>query len=277
MIDALEMKANQMRKSLLRMIYEAKTGHTGGSLSSVDIITILYNAVMRIDPKSPDWAERDRFILSKGHSVEGYYAVLADRGFFPEEELKTYCKFGTRLIGHPTVKVPGVEMNTGALGHGLSSGVGMALAGKMDNKNYRVFVLMGDGEQAEGSVWEAAMSAAHYRLDNLIATIDRNRLQISGNTEDVMKLESLNGKWASFGWKVTETDGNDMGKLLAVFNRIPLEQGKPTLIIANTVKGKGISFMENNAKWHHGVPDDEQYRKALSELDGRMEEQSKYD
>lgn len=277
MIDALEMKANKMRKSLLRMIYEAKTGHTGGSLSSVDIITILYNAVMRIDPKSPDWAERDRFILSKGHSVEGYYAVLADRGFFPKEELKTYCKFGTRLIGHPTVKVPGVEMNTGALGHGLSSGVGMALAGKMDNKNYRVFVLMGDGEQAEGSVWEAAMSAAHYRLDNLIAIIDRNRLQISGNTEDVMKLESLNGKWASFGWKVTETDGNDMGKLLAVFNRIPLEQGKPTLIIANTVKGKGISFMENNAKWHHGVPDDEQYRKALSELDGRLEERSKYD
>lgn len=277
MIDALELKANKMRKSLLRMIYEAKTGHTGGSLSSVDIITILYNAVMRIDPKSPDWAERDRFILSKGHSVEGYYAVLADRGFFPEEELKTYCKFGTRLIGHPTVKVPGVEMNTGALGHGLSSGVGMALGGKMDNKNYRVFVLMGDGEQAEGSVWEAAMSAAHYRLDNLIAIIDRNRLQISGNTEDVMKLESLNGKWASFGWKVTETDGNDMGKLLAVFNRIPLEQGKPTLIIANTVKGKGISFMENNAKWHHGVPDDEQYRKALSELDGRLEERSKYD
>lgn len=267
MIDTLEKKANKLRKDVLNMIYEAKTGHTGGSLSSVDIITVLYNAVMRIDPGNPAWVERDRFILSKGHSVEGYYAVLADKGFFPKEELKTYCKFGTRLIGHPTVKVPGVEMNTGALGHGLSLGVGIALAGKMDERDYRVFVLMGDGEQAEGSVWEAAMAAAHYRLDNLIAIIDRNRLQISGSTEDVMGLESLSDKWTSFGWEVTETDGNDMGKLLAAFNRISLEQGNPTLIIANTVKGKGISFMENNAKWHHGVPDDEQYRRALNELD----------
>jgi len=270
-IDSLEKKAIDLRKVVLKMIYDAKTGHTGGSLSSLDIIITLYNAVMKIDPQNPSWIERDRFILSKGHSVEGYYVVLADKGFFPAEELSTYCKFGTRLIGHPTVKIPGIEMNTGALGHGLSAGVGMAIAGKMDEKNYRVFVLMGDGEQAEGSVWEAAMSAAHYRLDNLIAIIDRNRLQISGNTEDVMKLESLRDKWTAFGWEVTEADGNSINDLLGVFGSIPLVSEKPTLIIANTVKGKGISFMENNAKWHHGVPDEVQYHQALDELDKILE------
>lgn len=273
-MNALKKKAIEIRRDLIRMIYEAKTGHTGGSLSSVDIITALYYDVMKIDPGNPLWEERDRFILSKGHSVEGYYTILADRGFFPKEELKTFSKFGSRLIGHPSVKVPGVEMNTGALGHGLSAAVGMALAGKMDGKDYKVFVLMGDGEQAEGSVWEAAMAGGHYGLDNLVGIIDRNRLQISGNTESVMRLDSLRDKWTSFGWEVYEVDGNDIDKLPEVFSGTPLVQGKPSLILANTIKGKGVSYMENIAKWHHGVPNQEQFEQAMRELDSQLKEAS---
>jgi len=271
-VEFLENKARELRKVVLGMIYEAKAGHTGGSLSALDIITVLYNDVMKINPQNPTWEDRDRFLLSKGHSVEAYYAVLADKGFFPLDELKTYSKFGTKFIGHPTVKVAGVEMNTGALGHGLPVGVGMAIAGKMDEKDYKVFVLMGDGEQAEGSVWEAAMCASNYGLDNLIGIIDRNRLQISGNTEDVMKLDCLKEKWGSFGWRVVEVDGNDINQLLKVFKAVPLESGKPTLVLANTIKGKGVSFMENNAKWHHGVPSEEQYKTALSELSSSKKE-----
>lgn len=273
-IKELERKAIELRKNLITMIYEAKTGHTGGALSSTDIIVALYYDVMRIDPKNPIWSGRDRFVLSKGHSVEGYYAVLADRGFIHKDELKTFCKFQSRLIGHPTVKVPGIEMNTGALGHGLPVAVGMALGGKMDGKGNRVFVLMGDGELAEGSVWEGAMAASNYKLDNLIGIIDRNRLQISGCTEDVMKLENLGAKWASFGWEVIEVDGNHMGQLVEIFNKLPLIKGKPHMVIANTVKGKGISFMENNPKWHHGVPSQEQYEQALHELEQQLTEVS---
>lgn len=206
----LKIKATQIRLEVINMIYESKTGHTGGSLSSADILTVLYYNVMNVDPNNPNWEERDRFILSKGHSVEAYYSVLADKGYFPKEELKTYCKFGTRLIGHPNNKIPGVEMNTGALGHGLSIAVGMALGAKMDNKSYRVFALMGDGELAEGSNWEAAMAASNYKLNNLIGIVDRNKLQISGNTEEVMSLEPLEDKWRSFGWDVLTTDGNDI-------------------------------------------------------------------
>jgi transketolase len=268
----LRRKAVELRKSLIRMIYDAKTGHTGGSLSSLDILAVLYYRVMRIDPRNPSWADRDRFVLSKGHSVEGYYSILADRGFFPAEELKTFSRFKSRLIGHPTVKVPGIEMNTGALGHGLSAAVGMALAGKMDKKDYRVFVLMGDGELAEGSIWEAAMAAAHYGLDNLVGIVDRNRLQISGDTEQVMALECLSGKWASFGWETAETNGHDFGSMIDLFDRLPLKPGKPSLVVANTVKGKDISFMENVAKWHHGVPTEEQMATALAELDEQLKE-----
>jgi transketolase len=271
-IKELQKKAVERRMDLIRMIYEAKTGHTGGALSSLDILVALHYEIMNIDPKNPAWDERDRFILSKGHSVEGYYTILADRGFFPKEELKTFSRYQSRLIGHPTVKVPGIEMNTGALGHGLSAAVGMALAGKMDEKAYKVYVLMGDGEQAEGSVWEAAMAAAHYGLDNLIGIIDRNRLQISGNTENVMALESLKEKWSAFGWEVLETPGNDIEKLVAVFQKIPVKKAKPHLIIANTVKGKGVSFMENVAKWHHGVPTEEQMAEAMRELEQQLEE-----
>ncbi len=264
-LKGLKRKANEIRKRLLQMIYEGKTGHTGGALSSVDILVSLYYAVMNTDPKNPMWPERDRFILSKGHSVEGLYCILADKGFFPKEELSTFSQYGSRLIGHPSMKVPGVEANTGALGHGLSIGVGTALGFKLDHKPQRVFVLMGDGELAEGSIWEAAMAASNYKLDNLTGIIDRNGLQISGNTEDVMALECLREKWEAFGWAVTETDGHDFDMLTENLNMTC--PGHPHLIIAKTTKGKGVSFMENNAKWHHGAPTDEQLEQAISGLE----------
>lgn len=258
--------AARTRSELLNMIFEAKTGHTGGSLSSVDILTALYYGVMKIDPQDPKWPDRDRFVLSKGHSVEGYLCVLADLGFFPEEELKTFSKYGSRLIGHPTNKVPGMEICSGALGHGLSVATGMALGAKKTGRSYRTFVLMGDGELAEGSVWEAAMSAANYKLDNLTAIIDRNGLQISGSTEDVMKLEQLKAKWEAFGWETYEADGHDIQGLIELLNQTARSEGKPRMIIAKTTKGKGVSFMENVAKWHHGVPTAEQLEQALADL-----------
>ncbi|WP_028589208.1 transketolase [Paenibacillus massiliensis] len=271
-IRELKVKAAQIRMDLLTIIHRAKTGHTGGSLSNTDILTALYYDIMNIDPSNPGWEERDRFIASKGHSVESLWCILADLGFFPKEELTTYSQFGTRLIGHPNNKVPGIEMNTGALGHGLPISVGMALAAKRDGRSYRVFCLMGDGEQAEGSNWEAAMAGAHYKLDNLVGIIDRNRLQISGSTEDVMGLEPLEDKWTAFGWNVVSIDGNDMEALLQAFRAIPETVGKPTLVMANTVKGKGVSFAENVPAWHHHVPDDEQLERALTELKASIAE-----
>lgn len=268
----LKLKAVQIRMDVLKMIHRAKAGHTGGSLSNTDILTALYYKAMKIDPANPEWEERDRFILSKGHSVESLWCILADRGFFPREELATFSQFGTRLIGHPNNEVPGVEMNTGALGHGLSISVGMALAAKRDGKGYRVFCLMGDGEQAEGSVWEAAMAGAHYKLDNLVGIIDRNGLQITGSTEDVMSLEPLGEKWRAFGWHVIELDGHDYAALLQAFEAVPEAPGKPTLVIANTVKGKGVSFAENVAGWHHRVPNDEELERALAELEEQAEQ-----
>lgn len=265
-ITFLENKAKEIRKNIIEMIYSSKSGHIGGSLSSTDILVALYYKVLRVDPKNPSWTDRDRFILSKGHSVEGYYAILADLGFIDREELKTYCMFKSRLTGHPTVKIPGVEANTGSLGHGLSLGVGMALAGKMDKRDYKVYVLMGDGEQAEGSIWEAAMCASHYRLDNLIGIVDRNRLQIGGSTESVMKLENLASKWGSFGWEVVEVDGHNISQLIGIFERVPITEGKPTLVLAHTIKGKGISFIENKPEWHHRVPTQEEYIRMMEEL-----------
>jgi transketolase len=265
-ITELKIKAARIRMDVLRMIHRAKSGHTGGSLSNADILTALYYRVMRIDPANPNWPDRDRFIASKGHSVESLWCILADLGFFPKEELETYCRFGTRLIGHPNNKVPGIEMNTGALGHGLSIAVGMALAAKRDGRNYRVFCLMGDGEQAEGSIWEAAMSGAHYGLDNLVGIIDRNGLQISGPTEDVMAIEPLEAKWKAFGWHVVEIDGHDMEALVRVLEAAPEIRNKPTLVLARTVKGRGVSFAENNPVWHHHVPNDEELERALAEL-----------
>ncbi len=273
-IRELEIKAAQIRIDLLNMIHRAKMGHTGSSLSNADILTALYYAVMRIDPERPKWEERDYFIASKGHAVESLYCILADKGFFPKEELDTFCAFGTRLIGHPNNKVPGIEMNTGALGHGLSISVGLALAARKDGRPNRVFTLMGDGEQAEGSVWEAAMAASHYRLDNIIGIIDRNRLQISGSTEDVMTLEPLADKWRAFGWEVVEVDGHDMAALIEAFSSAPRTAGKPTLVIANTVKGKGVSFAENVPHWHHHVPSDAELAQAVAELNERIRELS---
>lgn len=267
----LKLKAIQIRMDLLKMIHRAKTGHTGGSLSNTDILTVLYYKIMNIDPSRPKWEDRDRFIASKGHSVESLWCILADRGFFPKEELETFSQFGTRLIGHPNNKVPGIEMNTGALGHGLSISVGMALAAKRDGKGYRVFCLMGDGEQAEGSVWEAAMAGAHYKLDNLVALIDRNRLQISGTTEEVMGLDPLDEKWSAFGWNVVSLDGNSVDSLVEALEAVPTHAGKPTLILANTVKGKGVSFVENVPHWHHHVPNDAELERALDELSAQLE------
>lgn len=267
----LEKKANEIRKKLLKMIYNAGTGHTGGSLSSVDILVGLYYKVLNIRSDQPGWEDRDRFILSKGHSVEGLLCVLADKGFFSEKELDTFSRYGSRLIGHPTNKIPGIEICSGALGHGLSVGAGMAIGAKRTGRSFRTYVLMGDGELAEGSVWEAAMSAAAYKLDNLIGIVDRNRLQISGCTEEVMPIENLRKKFESFGWEVYECKGNDVKDFTELLLDIPLKKDKPHLVIANTIKGKGVSFMENQRKWHHGVPSEKQLETALKELDMKGE------
>ena len=266
-MDAMQIKrlADERRADAATMICRAKTGHTGGAMSALDILSTLYYHVLRVRPDAPDWPERDRFLLSKGHSVEGYYALLADRGFFPKEELQTFSQAGSRLIGHPNNAVPGVEVCTGALGHGLPVGVGMALAAKRLKQPWRTFVLMGDGEQAEGSVWEAAMAASNYKLDNLYAIIDRNGLQISGSTEDVMALESLREKWAAFGWAVDEADGHDIPALIDYFDGARA-QGKPHCLIAHTVKAKGLPFAENRKEWHHKVPTAEQLEEAYRSL-----------
>jgi len=265
-IKQLEVKARKIRRDIIQLIYDAKTGHTGGALSSTDIMTALYYGVMNVDPQKPEMKNRDRFILSKGHSVEPLWCILADQGFIKSDELKTFSQFGTRLIGHPNNKVAGIEMNTGSLGHGLSVASGMALAAKKDQASYRTFVLMGDGEQAEGSVWEGALFAAHYKLDNLVAIVDRNKLQISGLTEDVMGLEPFLDKWQAFGWAVVEVDGNNMEALIKAFAKEHKVEGKPKLIIANTTKGKGVSFIENQPAWHHKVPTEDQYNQAMKEL-----------
>jgi transketolase len=256
----------ELRQRLLKIIYQAGGGHTGGSLSSLDILVALYFHTMKHDPRNPKWPERDRFVLSKGHSVEGYYCVLAQAGYFPVDELETYGKFNSRLFGHPTMKTPGVEIPTGALGHGLSVGVGMAIAGKRDNASYRVYVLMGDGEQAEGSIWEAAMSASNYNLGNLIGIIDNNNLQISGKVDSVMRVDPLAERWSSFGWKIHEVDGNDLASLVRLFDRLPDDPERPHLVLAHTIKGKGVSFMENNPAWHHRAPTPEEYKQAQAEL-----------
>ena len=274
-ITDLQLQAEKIRKRELEIIYKARAGHTGGDLSSTDVLTALYFRQMNVNPADPTAPGRDRFIMSKGHSVEALYCVLAARGFFPDELLDTYGDCGTKLAGHPTRKVPGVEMNSGALGHGLPAGVGMAIAAKMDGAAYRTYVMMGDGEQGEGSIYEAAMAASHYHLDNLVAIIDRNCLQISGNTEDVMSLEPMRGRWEAFGWDVIDMQGNDMADIVKVFDSIDFHSGKPHLLISHTTKGKGVSYMENVAKWHHGVPTDEQYALALSEIQARIDALSK--
>ena len=263
----LKILALETRKEVMRMIYAGKGGHTGGSLSSVDILVSLYFHALRYDPANPEKADHDRFVMSKGHSAEVLYCTLAAAGFFPDAWLDEYGRFGSHLYGHPTMGVPGVEMPTGALGHGLPIGVGMALAAKRDGAAYRTFVLMGDGEQAEGSVWEAAMAGSNYELDNLVGIVDYNGLQISGKVDEVMRLSPLSERWSAFGWAVVELDGNDMGQLVKAFDGLPARRGSPTLILAHTTKGKGVSFIENQVAWHHKVPTEEQYKQALGELD----------
>ena len=273
----LELKSVRLRRKLLKAIFEAGAGHTGGSLSCLDILNLLYNRILKVSPEVFPDPNRDRYVQSKGHSVEALYTVLADRGYFPESELQTICRYKSHFVGHPTRHIPGIEMNTGALGHGLAICVGMALAGKMDNAPYRVFTLLGDGELAEGSNWEAAMAAAHYELDNLTALIDHNTLQITGRTYDVMSSEPLDAKFRAFGWTVRVADGHNFAELTSVLTQ-PAEQGMPTCIIANTVKGHGVSFMEDVTKWHHGVPSEAELKQALGELDAaeaKLKEASK--
>ena len=255
----LQIQSEKIRKKVIEIIYSANAGHTGGSLSSIEIETALYFHIMKIDPRTPKDENRDRFILSKGHSVEALYSVLNAAGFIDDETLNSYGKLNSILAGHPVKKVPGVELNSGALGHGLSVGVGMAIAAKKDTKNYKTYVLMGDGEQGEGSIYEAAMAANQYKLDNLIAIIDRNNLQISGKTEDIISLEPMLQRWESFGWEVLEIKGNNIYSIIDGFKGLHYGNNKPKLIIAHTIKGCGISYMENNSKWHHGVPSKEQY------------------
>ena len=269
-VEALEVQAEKVRKRLVEIVCKAQAGHIGGGLSAVDVLCALYLDILNVDPENPKMPGRDRFIMSKGHSVEALYCVLEAAGFLAPEVLDTYGEYGSLLAGHPTVKVPGVEVNSGALGHGLSIGVGLAIAAKMDRQPYKTIVLMGDGEQGEGSIYEAAMAGSHYKLDNLIAVIDRNRLQISGCTEDVMNLEPMRERWEAFGWEVLEMNGNDMGEILDTFARIDLTSGKPHLVISHTIKGKGISFMEDKASWHHGVPSVGQREEAVCEIDRRI-------
>ena len=263
----LQLKSIDYRKTILEIIYNGGAGHTAGSLSCIDILNVLYNKILKINPENFDNYNRNHYIQSKGHSVEALYTVLCDINFFSKEDLLSLNKFKSHFIGHPTKKVPGIEHNTGALGHGLSVAVGMAIGLKLDKKNHNVYTLLGDGELSEGSVWEALLSANKYGLDNLIVIIDRNKLQITGKTEDVNPIEPLMDKFNSFGLSTKEIDGNSVQQLNEILSSTPFEKKKVSLIIANTVKGKGISFMENEVVWHHKVPSEEQYNLAQKELE----------
>ncbi len=263
----LELKSIQYRKTILSIIKQCGAGHTGGSLSCTDILNVLYNRIMNVSPENFTDPNRDRYIHSKGHSVEALYTVLADKDFYPASELDTLNRYKSHFVGHPTRKVNGIEQNTGALGHGLSVAVGMALAAKKDDRNYKVYTLLGDGELTEGSNWEASMAAAYYKLDNLVVIVDRNGLQITGPTEEVMALESLEDKFKAFGYAVRTVDGNNIADLVNILEQVPFEPGKPSLILAYTIKGCGVSFMENKVNWHHKVPSDEEFALAMAELE----------
>ena len=271
-LDELELKekARWLRTVILKMLCEAGSGHPGGSLSSIDILTVLYNRILNHDPKNPTWPGRDRFILSKGHVCPALYAVLADCGYFKEEELMTLRKYGSILQGHPYMyKTPGLEVSSGSLGQGLSIAVGIALAAKTDGNQIRTYCLMGDGEMQEGQIWEALMAAGHYKLDHLCGIVDKNELQIDGKVKDVMDIDPLVEKLTAFKWNVIETDGHDVKKLEEAFGIAKEYKGKPTMIVAHTVKGKGVSFMENVCGWHGVAPNKTQLQAALSELENQ--------
>lgn len=267
-IQALENIANDIRKDIIEEVYQAQSGHLGGSLSCTDILTVLYFNQMNVDPKKPEDANRDRLILSKGHCSPALYAVLARKGYFDKEELKNFRKMDSFLQGHPDMKkVPGVDMTTGSLGQGLSAGVGMAIASKMNQAGCRVYCVLGDGEIEEGQIWEAAMAAYKNKLDNLCVILDNNSLQIDGKIQDVAGLDNIEGKFKSFGFNVIQVDGHNISNLIDGFDSAKQTKQVPTILIAKTIKGKGVSFMENQAKWHGKAPNEEEYEKAINELD----------
>lgn len=272
----LEIAATKVRMGIIEGIYNAKSGHPGGSLSVADTLTYLYNAVMNVDPTNPEMADRDRLVLSKGHTAPALYSVLANRGFFPVEELKTLRHIDSRLQGHPVRnKIPGVDMSTGSLGQGISAACGMALSGKLSNETYKVYAILGDGEIEEGQVWEAAMFAAHYGLDNLVAVVDNNNLQIDGKISEVMSPYPIDEKFAAFGWHVITINGHDFDAIEKAFQEAERVANQPTVIIQKTVKGKGVSFMEDQVSWHGTAPNEEQYNKAMAELQAKLDELTK--
>ena len=263
--------AKKVRVNIIKMLEKSQSGHPGGSLSAVEILTALYFKEMKIDPTNPKWIDRDRFVLSKGHATPVLYGTLAERGFFPKDELNKFRKMGSMLQGHPDMKdIPGVDMTTGSLGQGLAAANGMALAGKLDNKDYRVYALIGDGESQEGLIWEAAMLAAHYKLDNITVFLDNNGLQIDGKNKDIMNIDPIDEKFKSFGWNVLTIDGHSFEEIFDAIEKAKNTKGKPTMIIAKTIKGKGISFMENQVGWHGKAPSVEEAAKALEEIGGRI-------
>lgn len=264
----LKQKAKELRKEIITMIYNAKSGHPGGSLSAIDMLVGLYYFKLRIEPKNPLWEDRDRFVLSKGHCSPAIYAVLADKGYFPKSELEGYRKINRMLQGHPELSTPGIDFAGGALGQGLSFALGIALACKLDKRNCNVYAMIGDGEAQEGAIWEASMAASFYKLDNLIVIIDKNQVQQTGMTKDVMDIGNLALKWKAFGWNVIDINGHDMSQIVkALYKAEKMKNKKPTIIISNTIKGKGVSFMELNHRFHGKAPNDEEYKKAVEEIE----------
>ncbi|MDR0698036.1 MAG: transketolase [Tannerella sp.] len=266
----LELQSERNRKRLMEIVFKAKAAHIGGDLSCLNVLTVLYFDIMNLNPANPKDPDRDRFIMSKGHCVEALYVTLESRGFISPDVTNTLGEFGSVLAGHPTTEISGIEVNTGALGHGLSIGVGIALAGKMNKLLYKTFVLMGDGEQGEGSIYEAAMAANQYKLDNLVAIIDRNGLQISGPTEEIMAIEDVRQRWSTMGWDVQDVNGDNTEDIIRIFNSIDYANHRPHLLISHTTKGKGVSYMEGVSAWHHGIPCTEQYEQAILEISERI-------
>lgn len=270
-INELKNHSNNIRKNIIKMVGTAGSGHPGGSLSITDILTVLYFEKMNIDVKNPNYVDRDRFVLSKGHAAPALYSVLAERGYYSEEELLSLRKIGSKFQGHPDMKkVEGVDMSTGSLGQGLSAANGMAIAGKLNKKDYTVYTILGDGEIQEGQIWEAAMTSSHYKLDNVVAFVDYNGLQIDGSNEEVMNVSPIDKKFEAFGWDVKVVDGHDFEEISKAIDKAKEVKGRPSVIIAKTIKGKGVSFMENNVAWHGSAPNSEQMEQALSELEGGL-------
>lgn len=268
LILELKQKAKDLRKDILTMIYNAQSGHPGGSLSEIDMLVGLYYYKLKIDPKNPHWQDRDRFVLSKGHASPGLYAVLADKGFFPKSELDGFRKINRMLQGHPELSTPGIDFAGGALGQGMSFALGIALACKLDKKNCKVYAMIGDGEAQEGAVWEASMAAAFHKLENFIAILDKNQVQQTGKTKEIMDIGNVALKWKVFGWNVIDINGHDMPQIVKALDKAAkMKNGKPTIIISNTIKGKGVSFMELNHKFHGKAPNEEEYKKAIDEIE----------